>query len=633
MTCLQGWWNLNKNKVEEEIINQVEETSGWWDPDDRENHLGPDYYFSAHKLQLSDTDKSQKLIHHKDLGYTIVGDTRIDNAKDLCKQFKIHYKSDLDLILYLYLEYGNNLVDHLIGGFVFIIWDPKHEHIFMARDHMGTMGMHYAIVDKTFIFGTQKKSLLVHKAQMKDPNWVYLIRKMHRQAQLDIDTEYKHIKRVKPAHFQIITRDGKVIEQEYWRLDIDQRTEFKNPKDYPAYFTELFKQAVSDRIHDVDQFGSHLSGGLDSSGITGVAASLAADSNKKIHTFSLTVPKHLENDPNLPIANENPLVRDQIRFSNIQNYYMIEEPILSDLRSVLQLECELMDGFSETNNLQTENEVHHNMKMNNLHIGLSGFPGDELVTSHVKTYYLEYLERKEYFKYFRSKHKGKFDFAKQFGPFAVSIFGSDSAASNFMYNTFLQYLKEEEKVKDHFFDSDYIANNNDLKEALNTPLISRYRYGLPTSLRMYQRNKVNRTHTNRRMESETLAGLRSKIRYRYPMTDIRLLQYVLSIPMEQKIDLNGLSRWIFRRGMEGYVAPSIVSRANKKGTIRPMAYLYNTRIPEKLSKFYWNLHQNDATFFMNKSKIVGFFKKKTIPNYLNNYIQLAYLQYIGKINL
>ena len=155
----------------------------------------------------------------------------------------------------------------------------------------------------------------------------------------------------------------------------------------------------------------------------------------------------------------------------------------------------------------------------------------------------------------------------------------------------------------------------------------------PESLKAYQRNHVCQTHTSRRIESETMAGLRFKTEYRYPMADIRLLQYVLSIPMEQKIT-STTNRSIYRRAMKGYLPDSIRLRDMKyKGSLKT-THLMEPMDHQETSKLaLWeNIKNANAAPFMNQDLVEKFIQSKRSPYGLYQWMILGQLGVQGRFN-
>ena len=154
----------------------------------------------------------------------------------------------------------------------------------------------------------------------------------------------------------------------------------------------------------------------------------------------------------------------------------------------------------------------------------------------------------------------------------------------------------------------------------------------PTSLKQYQRNHVCRPHTYMRMESEQLAGKYWHTEYRYPLTDIRLLQFVISMPMEQKIS-EDMSRRIFRLGMKDYLPESIRLRDKETaGSLKPMSSIHQNPIKREVIDFIQELKSSDKVPFLNLDIAEKWVRSKKSAYSLYPYLILAELGHKDKID-
>ena len=153
-----------------------------------------------------------------------------------------------------------------------------------------------------------------------------------------------------------------------------------------------------------------------------------------------------------------------------------------------------------------------------------------------------------------------------------------------------------------FFSKNFLKQHAKLKNRISYYGETKW----PTTFKESQRNHVLRPHTFNRMESENLCGLKYGVESRYPLSDIRLLQYVLSLPIEEK-RRNEQERLIFRRTMENILPEVILKRNNKRGSTMPFGhYEYKQRYQERVafieeSKRTQNYKFLDYNKLLNKS--------------------------------
>jgi len=619
-----------KTTVEEPFISRFKSSNDWI-PEHFQVCL--EKYFLAVQASNSRPEETTE-----DFNIVCIGDIRLDNYNYLIGKFHLTPGiSNASVIKQLYKSIGVKLLQELIGAFSFILYDKEKDILFGAVDHIGFRSLHYAINKDHFVFGTLKKNLLCLPLIDKAPNWNFIVRKIQGLVNPASETEYASILRVPPAHYFTINKQRELSVNRYWELDDNKETIYKNPKDYKEHFIELMKQSVDARMKHINNPGVHLSGGLDSCAIAGVAAHLLEQKNKVLSNFSYVVPENLLH-LKANLENENHLIADQIKFSKISNNYHIDTPAQNSYKDYILLEADRLDGFAQTNNLYTEYEIQLKAKEQHHPVILSGFGGDEMASSFTRPYYLEYLSKGDLIKYFRSKHRGKYEFKKLALPFLINSLDKlginsirDKAA--FRYEKYLnrnRLLRDKEILKSHF-NKDYKDFNPLILNALDAKLISRYPFGFPTSLKAYQKNHVQRDHTSRRIASENLSGLYFNVEYRYPLLDIRILQYVLSIPMEQKFSLEK-NRLLFRESMKDFVPSSILDRDNKRGSIKPMSYYYTNKSLPSLIQLFKEFQDQNVMPFVKKDYLRTHLQAHSkLPKFIRELLILGQLSATNKL--
>ncbi|MEU4742219.1 asparagine synthase (glutamine-hydrolyzing) [Actinosynnema sp. NPDC023658] len=188
--------------------------------------------------------------------------------------------SDTEVVLHGYLEWGDAVVDHLNGMYAFAIWDERDDHLLMVRDRLGVKPFYYFPTADGVLFGSEPKAILANPlvpravdvdglrelfAFTKTPGWS-LWRGMHE---------------VEPGTIVTVTRDG-IRTRTYWRLDAKPHTDDQDAtvERVRELMTDIVRRQL---VADVPRCVL-LSGGLDSSAITGLAA---AELGEGLRTFSV----------------------------------------------------------------------------------------------------------------------------------------------------------------------------------------------------------------------------------------------------------------------------------------------------------------------------------------------------------
>ncbi len=206
----------------------------------------------------------------------IVADARVDGRSSLKAKLETHVghteladASDAELILRAYDVWDESCLEHLLGDFVFAIWDRRRQRLFCARDQMGVKPFYYAHVSSHFIFSNTLDCIRQHPAVSDKLNDLaivdFLLFDMNKEPGT---TSFADIQRLPPAH-TLKCEQGKVSTRLYWTLPIAAPIHCKRPGECVERFRELMDAAVTDRLR-TDRIGVLMSGGLDS---TTVAAS------------------------------------------------------------------------------------------------------------------------------------------------------------------------------------------------------------------------------------------------------------------------------------------------------------------------------------------------------------------------
>lgn len=549
------------------------------------------------------------------MGLHIVADCRLDNRKRLQQQLGLQNKAvtDYQLILASYQKWGTDCVQHFIGAFAFAIWDAKKQQFFCARDQMGIKPFNYYFEQQLFAFGTQKKSILAIPTVDRTADWRNLLNAAFSFHIPLFSTPYQHIKNLPPAHYLLVNKQGIKI-QRYWELDIHQKTIYQKDEDYVAHFQELFQQAITDRLCSDKKAGTHLSGGLDSSGITAYAQQISQQKGQAFSVFGYSVPKDFDITDQKEVE-ENLLAHDVVDFCEIQDFHNVYQPIDRDFPTRIKEVTQALDSITRLTTVDTEYELQAKAQEVGVNVLLSGFPGDELVTSFCKPYYLEYLERGQLFNYFFKEMKNSRSFSRRvqdlMGGVGMKIM--PELLPKILRPTLVKRFKNKIYANEvNYINHAYFEQNSALKGVLKKS-IAPIPASFHTSLKRYQRAHVNRANMAIRTEAEALAGLRFKVEYRYPLADIRLLQYVLSLPLEQKLTTD-TTRYLFRRGMKGMIPESVRLRDVKTNGVLKTTHFYDRwhkRINGKL--IFWNqLKAAEATPFLNN---------EFVDNFMNNHEQ------------
>jgi asparagine synthase (glutamine-hydrolysing) len=196
--------------------------------------------------------------------------------------------TDADLVLHAYLRFGENFPAHFSGEFAFALWDERHRRLIIGRDAMGARGLYFWRDSRTFLFATDIHSLLacpeVPVVLDEEPALLWLARCQG----LGEGTFFKDISRVQPGHILVIHsgEGSKLRFHRFWRPEEIRVHRLQDPQEYADGLLDILKQSVQSRIQPNLKVGTHLSGGLDSSTVTALAAESLAAQNRNVIAFT-----------------------------------------------------------------------------------------------------------------------------------------------------------------------------------------------------------------------------------------------------------------------------------------------------------------------------------------------------------
>ncbi|MCU0473461.1 MAG: asparagine synthase (glutamine-hydrolyzing) [Bacteroidales bacterium] len=181
--------------------------------------------------------------------------------------------SDTEVLLHMYIEYGDNFINDLNGMFAFIIYDKLKNRLIVAKDHFGIKPLYWYQDNNRIVFGSEIKAIIQHPDVMIEPDRNNLNEYLTFQYILGEGTMFKNISRLLPGHYMIFNLSAGSSEKvKYWEPDfkIDR---YHTEEYFIVRLGEILDQTISQQLRSDVPLGSYLSGGLDSSFVTIFAAS------------------------------------------------------------------------------------------------------------------------------------------------------------------------------------------------------------------------------------------------------------------------------------------------------------------------------------------------------------------------
>ena len=192
-------------------------------------------------------------------------------------------ESDTEVLLRMYLQYGNACVARLNGMFAFVLHDRRSRTLLAARDHFGIKPLYSMRIGETLVFASEIKAILRHPEARRELDPIGLEDYLSLQFVLRERTMFAGIDKLEPAHYQVIDeRTLATTTHRYWQPDFDH-VDTATPEAALDEVRELLFASVKRQMRSDVPVGAYLSGGLDSSF---VAASAANQTGYRFETFT-----------------------------------------------------------------------------------------------------------------------------------------------------------------------------------------------------------------------------------------------------------------------------------------------------------------------------------------------------------
>lgn len=336
-------------------------------PDGFGLHIAPGVGLAHRRLSIIDIEGGKQPLFNEDGSVHVVFNGEIYNYQELRKGLesrghRFATNSDTEVIVHLYEEDGERLVEKLRGMFAFALWDDKRKRLLLARDRLGIKPLYYLRDDEKLLFGSELKAILAHGDLRRDVDPVALEDYLTYGMVPGTRTIFRGIQKLAAGHV-LFVEPGKWNQQPscYWRLCFEPDESLDEVQWQEAIRTKLDETVERHLIADVP-VGAFLSGGIDSSVITALAARKV---QQPIQTFSIGFREDKFNE--LPYAR---LAAEKYGTKHT------EEVVTADAAAILDELCWHFDEpFADSSSIPTM--LVSRLAAQHVKVVLSGDGGDE----------------------------------------------------------------------------------------------------------------------------------------------------------------------------------------------------------------------------------------------------------------
>jgi len=206
----------------------------------------------------------------------LLADVRLDNRAALADELRIGKKhlpdlGDAHLLLAAFEAWGERCVDHLLGDFVFAVWNRESRELFLARDAMGAHSLAWRRDGNRFVFASEVTALLDLPGVSVQVNPDAVVKTLASIPLAEEETFFSGIQYIAPASCMLIS-GTRTRGWRYWQINPARQIRYAKADEYTDHLLELLEQAVACRLRSIGPIGISLSGGYDSTLLAAIAA-------------------------------------------------------------------------------------------------------------------------------------------------------------------------------------------------------------------------------------------------------------------------------------------------------------------------------------------------------------------------
>jgi len=287
MCGICGVFDFKGNLVQKELVERMSSVMHHRGPDGSGHYVCGEIALGHRRLSIIDLEGGSQPITNEDDTLYVVFNGEIYNFVELREELIKHghvfkTRSDTEVILHAYEEWGLECASYFNGIFAFAIWDHKSKRLVLARDHLGVKPLYYSIVGNRLLFGSEIKALLAEANCPREVDLSALSQLFSLRYVPSPKTLFSEILKLPPAHLMVVNRDGIQI-QRYWhwkpqpRRDLDEEV-------LVEIYQDLVEDAVRLQMRSDVPVGLFLSSGVDSGALL---ALMNQHASGPVHTFTI----------------------------------------------------------------------------------------------------------------------------------------------------------------------------------------------------------------------------------------------------------------------------------------------------------------------------------------------------------
>lgn len=554
-----------------------------WQPDVEEIYLDED--ISLASLELYDTPESTYTKQPFEYGdMVVVADCRIDNREELSKKMDLPLNieaADVFFIALAYKKWGNDCVKYLYGDFAFVIWDKGRKSLFAARDHIGIKTLYHTTINGRFVFASEIKGILAHPDFKAEINERYILSSIGGVHEASADnTPYANIQLLPPGHF-LEWHSGNVTISRYWEFGKNVPAVTCREEEYIQKFRDLLFEAVKCRLRSPQGLGAEVSGGLDSTSIAAISMEILGKGTP-FYSFCHGKAQNKKFDV---YGDDTYVVRDFCSKYNISGYLHVVNEANHSWAIAEDILLNVYDEEDTTEVPLLTGAFLPAAKSAGVRVMLSGHGGDHVASNLARGFYMQNAIDKNYLRLWRNLYR-------EFGALrSIPLLGYYTARGlNGTAITKEVSKKALQATQNSGLRSEVIEKYNLLANPAAVDLLSASCLADKYVRNMCVRAAVKRAYTH------DLVGKHFNIEYRFPLLDVRLMEFTMAIAphIEKKY---GSQREFYKLAVKDYIPTAVWDNRKSMVPTTPFIHAFYKKNEQSIRKLRESLDSGLARFF------------------------------------
>ena len=592
MCGIVGIWDSHGTRhIDPTALARMNESQHHRGPDETGMHAAPGIALGHKRLSIIDLKTGQQPLFNEDHSVVIVFNGEIYNYRELIPELTalghtFRTKSDTEVIVHAWEQWGEACVARLRGMFAFALWDERRQTLFLARDRLGVKPLYYAqLPDGMWLFGSELKALLAHGGLRRelDPHAVeeYFALGYVPEPRTIYTTAHK----LPPGHTLCLRRGQTAAEpRRYW----DVRLTGDNPiseQDAQAELVARIQESVRLRMIAEVPLGAFLSGGVDSSAVVAMMAGQSAD---PVNTCSISF-----DDP----------AYDETRFAQqvadrYQTRHFVDRVETDDFDLIDTLAALYDEPYADSSAIPTYRVCQ--LARRHVTVALSGDAGDENLGGYRR--YLFHLHEE------RLRSTLPLGLRRPLFGTLGRLYPKLDWAPRFLRAKSTFQALARTSVEAYFHSISVFRN--DMRAALYSPQFKQRLAGYNAS-EVFHRHAANAGTDDplsliQYIDLQTYlvgdintkvdrASMAHALEVREPLMDHPLVEWVATLPSRLKVR-SGESKWLLKKAMEPHLPHAIMYRP-KMGFAVPLARWFRGPLRDRVRDAVMHGQLQDTGFF------------------------------------